>query len=257
MREPMISAHEWDAWCSELSGVGLAVMGVMHPTQLDDRLQRHVLDYAPEAMQAPQWWVIGHQGRKLWETICDAYQVTSLANATSEEHPIDMWVRRFLTARIRQRAWHAHVWTPDDAGEIGVAAPLQGIGRALGWRHTAPFQLSIDETWGTWFAYRAVICATSLAPWSEPKQQRNPCEACVSRPCESACPAGACAPSWRGDRCQSHRLACNSSCQHDCLARRACPVGSVHAYSREQMRDHSLPSLNVITELARSKPGTR
>lgn len=248
MQAPLISTREWDVWLSELAGVGLTLLGVMAPHQLELRLQRDVREREPEALQAQQWWVIGHHGRQLWQTVCDAYQVTSIENVTHEKHPLDMWVRRFLTEQIRQRAWAAQVWTPDERGEIGITAPLQGIGRALGWQYTTPFQLTIDERWGTWFAYRAVIRAESLAPWSVPHQQPHPCDTCITRPCESACPVGACTPHWRGDACQSHRLSMNSSCQADCLARRACPVGPDHAYSREQMRDHSLPSWRVLRQ---------
>ena len=256
MVEPQISPIEWDTWVRDLDAVGLSVMGVMSPDQLPEHPQDHVRSHHPQAMQAKQWWVIGHHGDRLWRRLTRAYGVACMEDVVDLTHPMDMWVHRFLTQQIQCRSWPATLWVPDEAGEMGIAAPLQSIGQTLGWTHQTPFQLGIDGRWGTWFAYRAVICADIWAPLSAPMDRPSPCDACLTRPCETACPAGACTPQWDGNQCQSHRLSAVSSCRTDCLARRACPVGSEYAYSSEQMRDHSLPSLRFMAHQIQSKPHT-
>ncbi|MEY2993732.1 MAG: hypothetical protein RL357_667 [Pseudomonadota bacterium] len=62
MVEPQISPIEWDTWVRDLDAVGLSVMGVMSPDQLPEHPQDHVRSHHPQAMQAKQWWVIGHHG---------------------------------------------------------------------------------------------------------------------------------------------------------------------------------------------------
>lgn len=253
MTESLISASDWSDWVNDLDAHGLSVLGVMEPAELGESLQgRLELDHA-HAMQAKQWWIVGHHGRALWRTILDAYRVASIDELADEANPIDRWVHQFLSERIQLRGWAAKVWVPDATGEMGAVVPLQAIGRILGWKHHSPFQLNIDEMWGTWFAYRAVICADVLAPRCDPVDRPSPCDSCLTRACEAACPAGACSPQWDGSQCQSHRLSANSSCRLDCLARRACPVGSNEAYSDEQMRAHSMPSLRFIMGLDQSK----
>jgi len=39
---------------------------------------------------------------------------------------------------------------------------LQKLGQLAGWHHRSPFMVGINNVWGTWYAYRAVILADSI-----------------------------------------------------------------------------------------------
>ena len=48
------------------------------------------------------------------------------------------------------------------------------------------------------------------------------------------------------EKCLAYRVADGSLCQHTCLARIACPVGTRHRYDDEQMRHSYSISLAMI-----------
>jgi epoxyqueuosine reductase len=177
--------------------------------------------------------LIGHAGKKLWESVNAA--------GIKSQHPIDDFsietVKRWFAQHHAQDAYE--IIYP---GEHLIG--LQRLGQLAGWHHASPLMVGIDNEWGTWFAYRAVALAnTNFAP-SMPIKSEHPCETCSHKNCITNCPAGA-LESGQLDlgKCISYRKQAGSSCKATCLARLSCPVGSMHRYTDEQI--HHIYSLSM------------
>ncbi len=209
--------------------------------------RQHVFDLAqlPPAVRQTlgdgegyrQLILIGHGGRRLWECI--------KASGIGGEHPIDQYtlqtVTRWLAAFLPGRPYR--ILYP---GEQVIG--LQQLGRLAGWHRPSPFMVGIDETWGSWFAYRAVVLVDSDFQPFPPLAGRDPCLSCQSRACTAACPAGALAGEFSLAACVAYRLGTNAACQFTCLARTACPVGSEHRYDDAQLHHSYALSLRMIRQ---------
>ncbi|MCZ7599016.1 MAG: hypothetical protein M5U09_16740 [Gammaproteobacteria bacterium] len=108
---------------------------------------------------------------------------------------------------------------------------LQRLGAACGFGMPSYPGVSIDPSFGTWFAFRAVAVTTVELPATVPGGSTDICADCVSRDCLAACPAGAPAAPGRFDldACIGHRLAGDSPCASDCrrgVRARSGPAGS-------------------------------
>lgn len=136
---------------------------------------------------------------------------------------------------------------------------LQGLGAACGFGMPSYLGVSIDPSFGTWFAFRAVAVTTVELPATVPGGSTDVCADCVSRDCLAACPAGAPAAPGRFDldACIGHRLAGDSPCAADCLARRACPVGAGWQYPAGLMAHVYECSLESIRRYRDDAPSRR
>ncbi len=205
------------------------------------------LDALPADLAAPlqaggyahryrQLILLGHAGRRLWESV--------KAAEVDREHPIDDFTVRTV------RRWFAEEY-PQHAYDViypGThAIGLQRLGQLAGWHHATPFMVGIDARWGSWFAYRAVILAdTAFAP-TGPEESEHPCNSCKDKPCIAACPASALAGGqFDLDRCIGYRRQAGSRCRETCIARVSCPVGIDHRYAEEQIRHSYSLSLQAI-----------
>lgn len=182
--------------------------------------------------------LLGHGGRKLWECV--------KASGIGGEHPIDDYcvqtVARWFAGELPGRSYR--ILYP---GEPPVG--LQQLGKLAGWHQPSPFMVGIDGEWGSWFAYRAAILAdTDFCPFLA-VDRSSPCVRCASQPCIAACPADALQNNeFALDKCVAYRTADDSPCQHTCLARIACPVGSEHRYGDEQLRHSYSISLRMLKQ---------
>lgn len=181
--------------------------------------------------------LLGHAGRRLWGCV--------QAAGVGGEHPIDDYCRqtvaRFFAAHLPDQAYRLPY-----PGDTPVG--LQALGTLAGWHQPSPFMIGVDEKWGSWFAYRAVIlCATAFAPTPR-VASRSPCLDCRDQPCLTACPAGAAGTPFRLEPCADERLRPGSACAYGCLARNACPVGSAHRYEEAQIRHSFALSLAMLRQ---------
>jgi hypothetical protein len=180
--------------------------------------------------------LLGHGGKALWDCV--------KASGTGSNDPIDDYsmqtVRRWFADFLPERRFQ-FVYP----GEQSVG--LQHLGKLAGWHQPSPFMVGIDAEWGSWFAYRAVVLTdTDFSP-SLPVVRGNPCLTCQNKPCISACPAGAVAEDlFSISGCAGFRLQAVSACAYACLARQACPVGSIHRYDDDQVRHSYLHSLAML-----------
>lgn len=224
-------------------------MPTAFPTQAlaDAGLNRQfVFDLAalPDELLAPlgdtqgfrQLILLGHGGRRLWACV----QAAQIASA----HPIDDYCIATVDRLFRPilpSGGYRLVYPGDTP--IG----LQSLGKLAGWHHPTPFMVGIDEEFGSWSAYRAVLLADSDFCPSVPVDRKSPCASCRDTPCIVACPAGALA-GGRFDltACSDFRLQPDSPCALGCLARQACPVGAEHRYESSQITHSYARSLAMI-----------
>jgi hypothetical protein len=121
------------------------------------------------------------------------------------------------------------------------AHPFLTWARRGGAGHISPLGLNIHPHYGLWHAYRAALLfpvAFDLPPLSAGPR---PCDSCRDKPCLSACPVHAFSPQgFALETCIDHiSSAAGEACMTGgCLARRACPVGTAHAYAPAQQQFH-------------------
>lgn len=184
--------------------------------------------------------LIAHAGTAFWQALTQNHPQLLDENA----NPVDTYTRNtvdtFFKETLQTRRY-------DILYPGRLPLDLQALGTQAGWHHPSPFWVGVNNRYGSWFAYRALILADSnfapTTPWAEP----SPCTSCATQPCISACPAQALQDGQLNlERCLNHRRQPESSCRYQCLARNACPVGSEHRYDATQMQHHYAASLKFI-----------
>lgn len=217
--------------------------------------RQHVFDLAdlPADLTAPlaptaretQLILFGHAGRRLWERVQADHAGATLAT----RHPIDEYSVRIVEQWVRQALPGAHARFVYPFGlPAGLHVALQRLGTLAGWHHPSPFMVGIDATWGSWFAYRAVLLTDTTLPASAPEDLGHPCPTCSRKPCITACPGQALESGTLDmQACRRQRLAENSPCALGCVARTACPVGVEHRYELSQIQHSGRGSLAAIS----------
>lgn len=182
--------------------------------------------------------LIGHGGRQLWASV----QAAGINSA----QPIDDF-----TIKTIEQCFATELPTTNYRFIYPSEHPigLQQLGKLAGWHHPSPFMLGIDDEWGSWSAYRAVLLTdTHFAP-SEAVDREHPCLNCADQPCISSCPGRALeGGQFALQKCSDYRLLPQSPCQLSCLARLACPIGREHRYSAAQMQHSYGISLHWIRQ---------
>jgi len=140
--------------------------------------------------------------------------------------------------------------TPPNQSHI----PLMRLGNLAGWNVPSPLGLGLHPKYGPWSAYRAAwLTESTLLPdtfnvkpnsfnttgtdaW---QQSASLCIGCDA-PCATACPADAVnlGQSFNSQSCYAYRQPGSSVCHTNCLARRACPIGSAYRYEDGQLEYH-------------------
>lgn len=180
--------------------------------------------------------LIGHAGRKLWESV--------KASGIVSQDPID----DFTVRTVRQWFTACQPYNRYDILYPGTRPiGLQGLGKLAGWHHASPFMVGIDNEWGSWYAYRAAVLADTAFEPTRPVESVSPCDTCSHKACIAACPANA-MEDGRFDmrKCAAYRKQEGSRCNDTCVARISCPVGSAHRYTDEQISHSYSRSLQAI-----------
>lgn len=105
----------------------------------------------------------------------------------------------------------------------------------------SPLGMLIHPEHGLWHAYRGALLIEAELALPATEAHANPCDACVDRPCLTACPVGAFTdPGYDVPVCAAHiSSAAGGSCiERGCAARLACPVGQTGQYEIAQQRFH-------------------
>lgn len=218
---------------AQLNAQGLNLQAVFNVRDLPDDVQTAL----PPKDGSPyrQLLLIGHRGRLLWQQLALQGMVG--------EHPVDAFTRDHVNAWLAsEQPGLAHCFVYPGPTSVG----LQRLGVLAGWHHASPFMVGVNDQWGSWFAYRAVVLAdTCLAP-TPSLNSTSPCITCATRICVSHCPAKALDNGYDLAACLAYRQQSDSGCQDRCLARNSCPVGEAHRYSDAQISYHYGRSMHAI-----------
>lgn len=150
--------------------------------------------------------------------------------------PLDRWTKRVVDELADRLA--ARPLYPSDGPPW---YPFQSWAVAAGAAYPSPIGLLIHPTYGLWHSYRAALVFDRDVPVDIPATGSNPCAACVTKPCLTACPIDAYGPN-RFD-VASCRAYVASEPERQCLdggciTRDACPVGRGWRNSDDQIRFH-------------------
>lgn len=201
------------------------------PTRLYESIQNEV-----DIKNNKQLIVLGHLGQSLWNSL----KKTDI----NSKNPVDDFTQDVVHDFFRKNHPHSEyqIVYPGDA-IIG----LQAIGELAGWHYASPFKVGINNKWGSWFAYRAVIIADTTFSITQPLVAHSPCSSCSEKQCIKNCPAGALdTEELNLDECIKFRKQKDSICRFSCRARVSCPVGSAFRYSDEQIQYHYAVSMKAI-----------
>ncbi len=190
--------------------------------------------------------------------------------ATHPEHPFDRFAGRVIQAAVgtlRSSGWQTSVFSylerRDSRGERDDAAgeflDLIALARASGMGETGRLRLLLHPTFGPWMSIRGLLLSAIDLPPSAPSRPRfDPCAGCSA--CEEACKAQAFGPPGPQAEldmmlCHAHRLDADG-CSDSCAARRACVLGSQHAYASSVEAHHMRISIGLRSEWKRrTRPG--
>lgn len=228
---------------SDLAEKGLNLQAVFNIDKLPSEILSRLTELVDDLGDYQRLILFAHGGKLLWEKLNELPQ--------SADDPIDA----YSESQIRQYFSKAH-----PAASIRFLYPgndpvqLQALGELAGWHFKSPFMVGINDIWGSWYAYRAVVLTDIDVPClsSPPGEQvyRSPCGKCEDKPCFEACPPKAVSESGLDmSLCISYRKSEYSECKVTCLARVACPIATEHRYSDEQIQYHYQQSLDTIVKL--------
>ncbi|MDH5394225.1 MAG: hypothetical protein OEY11_13645 [Gammaproteobacteria bacterium] len=215
---------------------GLNIHAVFDLHNLPDELLLTLKNAAAEITDFSQLIVVGHLGRSMWNNVSQSLNKVS---DPVDQHAVEA-VRHFF--KQYHGANHFEIIYPGDS-VIG----LQQLGALAGWHFSSPFKVGINQDWGSWFAYRAVVLADTNFIETDVYDTSSPCVSCRQHYCIKACPAAALVNAdLNFQRCIDYRQQSASLCASRCLARVACPVGAEHRYDDEQLAYHYGVSLKTI-----------
>jgi len=119
--------------------------------------------------------------------------------------------------------------------------PFLTWARRGGAGHVSPLGLNIHPTYGLWHAYRAALLFPVAFDLPRQSLGAHPCEACLDKPCLTACPVSAFdGTTYDVQACARHLASAEGKpcMSRGCLARHACPVGQGFAYAPAQAEFH-------------------
>jgi epoxyqueuosine reductase len=223
----------------KLTSKGLNIQAILQISELSNAIIDNLKSFIFDIEKYQQLILIGHSGRNLWA------QVSQQIKDSSD--PID----DFSCQAVKQTL--SKYLAIDDYKIIYPGdhpINLQALGKVSGWHFDSPMKIGINDTYGSWFAYRVAVVADSQFEPLKSAQRKSPCTSCIGQDCIKACPANALNNGqFLIDKCSQYRLQSDSRCQYHCIAREACPAGQRHQYSNSQIEYHYGRSLECIKSL--------
>lgn len=216
---------------SKLQELGISMLGELRltPDLIPENSSHLVGQYAV---------LIGNKGGEMWSPF-----VSSEEFHDGLPDPMDRWTRRSIDSIVQP--FNIKAAYPFDVPYW----PFQRLAKAACQLEASPLGMLIHPEYGLWQAYRAVLLVESKPEnsslfrgfFSAANKVIHPCDSCEDKPCLAACPAEAFENySFSVDRCFAHLdSGTDPECMNlGCRARDACPVGTEHRYSIEQIRFH-------------------
>lgn len=175
--------------------------------------------------------LVGNAGPAMWEAFAGAPEAEDGA-----PHPLNRWTRRVIESLAAELDGLALF-----PFEADPAWPFQRWAQWAEPVFRSPLGILIHPEFGLWHAYRAALLLPEPLSLVPPRRASSPCEACVEKPCLSACPVGAFRPEgYDVPACLNHieGRAGEDCLELGCRARRACPVGAEWRYDPAQAGFH-------------------
>ena len=175
--------------------------------------------------------LVGMIGARNW----DAFEQSPEAGDGAPD-PLDRWSRRSLDGIARLVG--AEALYPFGGPPYW---PFPSWARRAEPLWPSPLGMLIHREYGLWHSWRGALALREDLARASAAAGERPCETCSERPCLNACPVRAfTTEGYDVGRCREHlRSPDGRECvEGGCLARRACPVGQVHAYGPRQTRFH-------------------
>lgn len=201
---------------------GLAFRGGFHPESGD----------LPEGVSAGTILMLGFVGSAQWNVFASSPEV-----GDGKPHPLDRWSWRVindLAAQFGARALFPFTGPP--------FMPFIRWARKAEPVYPSEIGMLIHPDFGLWHAWRGALAFEQALDLPPPDNRPRPCDACIEKPCLSACPVNAFSGGGAYDvaKCVAHiRTPEGEDCMTlGCRARRACPVGRDHQYTLKQAAFH-------------------
>lgn len=230
----MTSTPSYPAVADALRALGLRARGGFHVSPGDD---------LPGAGTVV---MIGNVGGELW----DVFPHTPEAQDGAADG-LDRWSRRVieeLAARFGGRAIFPFDGPP--------YVPFQRWAQRSEPVFPSPVGMLIHPDYGLWHAYRGALALPGQLALPESDPRPRPCDTCADQPCLTTCPVNA----FRADgydvaACAEHLNGPDGGdCMTGgCLARRACPVGTLYRYESDQASWHMAAFRRAVTRRAESE----
>jgi len=219
---------------------GLNQCAVFNISELPDAIINNLNEHVEQLGQYTQLILFAHSGRKFWDKLQNS--------GFKSSNPID----DFTLKKVNQFFVDT---LPDCKYSIVYPSPyplnLQKLGELAGWHHSSPFRIGINNLWGTWFAYRAVILTNTKLKTTQKHLTKSPCEQCIDKPCIQSCATTALdTGKLELNQCIEYRKKSDSTCKETCHARTSCPIGEDARYSTEQIEYHYRISMKYIDSVS-------
>lgn len=241
-----------------LANVGLNLFACLSGHELLEQqiagikdLQRQAREMGGRPLEQQTVVLVGNSGPSFWAALQDS----AFAHRSD---PVDQFSQHLVA-----EALHQHL--PDLAYRLlyplaDCPIALQELGRLAGWHRSSPLGIGMHPQAGLWYAYRALVLVDVNWPGLESTAfdlVTDHCERCETQDCISVCPPQALVLGQTPDllRCCEFRVASDSPCEEQCLARNACPVFPEKRYSQEQIRHHYLASLDSLRRYIQQDQG--
>jgi epoxyqueuosine reductase len=169
---------------------------------------------------------------------------------SDREHPLDDFTREVVNrdiggALIGSAMRHTTVYP---FMQTGRTLDFMVLGRAAGLCGPSIIGVGLHSVYGPWIAFRAAILLEESI--DEPGEAVNfdPCPTCSTRPCVTACPAGAVSfpAGWNVPGCIVHRVEAEPDCAPRCHSRVACVHGPQHRYTDDELAYHQRRALSSM-----------
>ena len=221
-----------------LSRRGLNLQAVFNISELPAEIVEVLALECKSLTDFRQLILLGHGGGTLWESLKQ--------EKFQSENPIDDFTLKLIKTHFSENGAGSchHILYPGDSG-VG----LQRLGKLAGWHNSSPFMVGINQTWGSWYAYRAFLLTDTDFPVTTPIQNESPCHRCEHKVCFSHCPGMAVQEEgFSLQKCIDYRKQDSSQCKTQCLARSSCPVAAEQRYTDEQIQYHYTQSMKTIEQ---------
>jgi epoxyqueuosine reductase len=192
--------------------------------------------------------VIGNGGGGFWRAFT-AYAAQH-TGWSSRENPLDDFtyevIERHVAAAVRSQDVRCVAVYP--FMNAGATINFMEAGKLAGLAGPSIIGVVVHPVYGPWIAFRAALLVDAEIDEYGEALGFDPCPACTTRSCISACPAAAVTfpAGWDIPKCLTHRVEVEADCAPRCHARVGCVLGPNHRYPDDELAYHQMRALRAM-----------